>query len=481
MGRVVIKRAKQHSLGLNDATLLVGAILIIFLGNSIWQLKFSKPMVSEILNLSLHEQTDKKFKFKEIRDVDNLLKKQSQELNNLAVKAIVAQMTQMLAHDTRRPFTMVEGVLSLIESSNDMEEIKVIVKQYIPEVRKALQTVNAMITDVMEVGNNREPEKETIHIESIIESILNDCFRFNKLAGIRFDYRFQHQHQLHVHVLSISRVFSNIVANAAQEINYRGRIWFETQEADATMIITIGNSDSYIPPEDREQIFNLFYTKNKKGGTGLGLAIAKKIVTAHGGNITCRSERKKGTEFIFKLPTACGFPAQDNNELPASTLSLRKVNLIQVTGQEFDIDKLERKILASGQNIHILMADDESVYRNSLSEQVSGSAIGKVVKMTFVRSGEDAVAAAQQFDPTLIIMDIDFNGCGDINGFEAVRQIRRNGCHGKIFIHSNHSALEFHTKTVDRGFDLFIPKPMTTWNLLTIIEGSVCPRESIPK
>lgn len=158
LGRVVIKRTRQFRTGLNDATFLVGAVLIVFIGSLIWQLKFSKLMVFDIFNLSLNNRNEKNFTFKEISDVNSLLTKQNQELNELAAKTAITQMTQMLAHDTRRPFTMLEGVLSLIESANDSES-RQIAKKLIPEVRRALQAVNGMIADVMEAGSINSPVK----------------------------------------------------------------------------------------------------------------------------------------------------------------------------------------------------------------------------------------------------------------------------------------------------------------------------------
>jgi hypothetical protein len=49
LGRVVIKRSQQLAMGLNDITLLVGAIVTIFMGSWIWHLKFSRPIVLDIL------------------------------------------------------------------------------------------------------------------------------------------------------------------------------------------------------------------------------------------------------------------------------------------------------------------------------------------------------------------------------------------------------------------------------------------------
>jgi signal transduction histidine kinase len=67
-----------------------------------------------------------------------------------------------------------------------------------------------------------------------------------------------------------------------------------------------------IRPEDRQKIFDVFYS-NRPGGTGLGLAIAARILQAHGGSITVESGTGgKGARFLLRLPrrhVADGAPA----------------------------------------------------------------------------------------------------------------------------------------------------------------------------
>lgn len=479
LGYVVIKQTKQLFIGINDISLLIGTIVAIFVASCLWQLKFSKPMVSDILNLSMHNRDSNKFKFKEIREITRLLKKQSQDLNDLAVNKSIAQMTQMLAHDTKSPFAMIEGILMLLESNDDTLEVKKIAEMYLPEVRKALKSINGMFADILEVGNEKAPDKEPINVESIIESTLSECFRFNMSANIEFEYRFRHQHRLYVDSIKIARVFSNIVTNAVQAMNSKGRILFQTDEINDTVIITIGNSNSYIPPEERHQIFELFYTKDKKGGTGLGLAIARKIVAAHGGQIFCNSSQGFGTEFIFTLPVAPQYTTQINVELPGSSVDVLNAHtmVFRQTKSTHEIDNtdLECRILSVNREIHILIADDEPVYRNALRDQVQKSAIGRLIKLTFAKSGEDAIVAVRRSEPSIIIIDIDFGGFGSINGIEAVRRIRGFGSKSKICIHSDRKNLEFQTEAVKAGCDLFMPKPMTKSHLLSIIAASIEP------
>ena len=57
-----------------------------------------------------------------------------------------------------------------------------------------------------------------------------------------------------------------------------------------------------IEPDQRESIFNPFFT-TKASGTGLGLAIVAKIVGEHRGKIDVESKPGEGSTFRVCLPT----------------------------------------------------------------------------------------------------------------------------------------------------------------------------------
>ncbi len=53
-------------------------------------------------------------------------------------------------------------------------------------------------------------------------------------------------------------------------------------------------------------LFNKFYRassiENKIQGTGLGLSISRQIIENHHGSIWVKSQKDKGSTFIFELP-----------------------------------------------------------------------------------------------------------------------------------------------------------------------------------
>ena len=67
------------------------------------------------------------------------------------------------------------------------------------------------------------------------------------------------------------------------------------------IVIIIKDNGVGIDKDDINKIFDPFFTKKAKG-TGLGLTICKELVNLHGGTLSIKSEKNKGTIVTIKIP-----------------------------------------------------------------------------------------------------------------------------------------------------------------------------------
>ena len=100
----------------------------------------------------------------------------------------------------------------------------------------------------------------------------------------------------------LSHVWINIINNAIQAIEGKGRIDIETFHTPEYVGVRVSDTGSGVAPEIRDRIFDMnFTTKNRDEGTGLGLYIARQIVEKHNGGIMVNSTSGK-TVFEVHLP-----------------------------------------------------------------------------------------------------------------------------------------------------------------------------------
>jgi two-component system NtrC family sensor kinase len=114
----------------------------------------------------------------------------------------------------------------------------------------------------------------------------------------------------------MQQVFLNILMNAVQAMDERGRITIVTRhDTQGTWVeAAISDTGRGILPEQIDRIFDPFFTTKDSGhGTGLGLSIAYGIVTTHRGSISVQSEVAHGTTFVVRLPAAAESTRQDSS------------------------------------------------------------------------------------------------------------------------------------------------------------------------
>lgn len=106
------------------------------------------------------------------------------------------------------------------------------------------------------------------------------------------------------YISQLNQVFMNLLANAAQAIDEKGKITVRTGLRDAGHVcIEISDTGCGMTEEVQKKIFDPFYTTKDVGeGTGLGLSISHGVIDKHRGTIEVESAPGAGTRFRIILP-----------------------------------------------------------------------------------------------------------------------------------------------------------------------------------
>jgi PAS domain S-box-containing protein len=103
----------------------------------------------------------------------------------------------------------------------------------------------------------------------------------------------------------LEQVFRNILDNSLAACSRQPQIEIRAAASELdgqpALCVTVSDNGPGIGPEQRQKMFNPFFTTKAKG-TGLGMAIAKRIVEAHGGQISVGDGNGPGAVFLITLP-----------------------------------------------------------------------------------------------------------------------------------------------------------------------------------
>ncbi|MET0681677.1 MAG: ATP-binding protein [Burkholderiales bacterium] len=102
----------------------------------------------------------------------------------------------------------------------------------------------------------------------------------------------------------LEQVVFNILLNAAQAMDGRGRVTVAGERRGARVALAIRDEGPGIAAEHLGRIFEPFFTTKNGAGAGLGLAISSEIVHELGGDLRAENVPAGGACFRIELPAA---------------------------------------------------------------------------------------------------------------------------------------------------------------------------------
>lgn len=225
-----------------------------------------------------------------------------------------------LVRDIRLPLTSVLGLLELFESKLqarepfDMED-----RQLLSNAIEHGDRMRHLLDDHLEIARQHEQPltlaPEEISAEGLLEEVAEPMRGEAALRGVELNISVAARDlSMYVDPRQTRRALCHLLTTALAATSDGGAVNIEAQtimgtrvgdEGKRFIIISISDSSQGIAPEEIPFVFDAFWqaSDNRSGGfKGIGLAIAKRIAAAHGGNVSVRSQRGRGTVYSLVLP-----------------------------------------------------------------------------------------------------------------------------------------------------------------------------------
>lgn len=241
------------------------------------------------------------------KDVTDLREEEAQLLHSAKLSSL-GQMAGGLAHEINNPLTIIQGKATLAR--------RLVERLQITEKEPLLQSLNSIETNVERIAKIVKGLRTYSHEGSGDQFTMNSILKILEgtleLCQTRFidssiDLRLSPvSEQLYIECRpsQISQVILNLLNNAFDEALTSSHKWvgLEVTDAGPEIVISVTDSGSGISKENREKLFQPFFTTKPPGkGTGLGLSIIKGIVENHGGTIELNAELAH-TCFTVRIP-----------------------------------------------------------------------------------------------------------------------------------------------------------------------------------
>ena len=168
-------------------------------------------------------------------------------------------------------------------------------------IHSAAEKASKVLTALKTYSHHSPEERKTgVNVLQSLELTLT-LFHNQLKHGVEVVRRFRPVPDVLVYPDEISHIWMNLVSNALQAMNYRGRLEIEVGETEGEVTVSVIDDGPGVPEEIRGRIFEPFFTTKKPGeGTGLGLDICRRILERIDGRIDFES-RPGRTVFTVRL------------------------------------------------------------------------------------------------------------------------------------------------------------------------------------
>ena len=215
-----------------------------------------------------------------------------------------AALFSSVTHDLRTPLASITAsVSSLLEDESPLEgAARRELLETIDEEAGRLNRVIGNLMDLSRMRAGAvTPSKAPTAIDELIEGVIARSGSLLRDHDIRLMLR-ENLPEIPVDLVQIDQALTNVLENAARFTPAGRRITVAAARWRDGVQVRIADRGPGIPREERERVFEPFVRGDSSAGTGLGLAIARAIVEAHGGTIRVTDEPGGGAALVIELP-----------------------------------------------------------------------------------------------------------------------------------------------------------------------------------
>jgi len=222
-----------------------------------------------------------------------------QEIAEAQHLAALGRLAGSVAHEVRNPLSALRGLVQYLAKGEPPDSQKA---QYAAAAVEEVDRLARVVSGLLEYTRSREPRRVPLDLAESLRSTVTFMSDDPRASGVEITVEVQEPLPT---VLAdpdqIRQVLVNLLLNALEALNGKGKIVLRAHADKDKALVEVSDNGPGLPPGEPEQIFDPFFSTHERG-TGLGLAIARRIIRAHGGDITAGASEQGGALITFHLP-----------------------------------------------------------------------------------------------------------------------------------------------------------------------------------
>ncbi len=243
-----------------------------------------------------------------IMEKDILARTKEQTAIEAQQEKLRANLLRSISHDLRTPLTGISGNAGILfYNSESLDEGKK-KKLYEDIYDDSLWLIN-LVENLLSVTRIKDGTMNINMEGELLEEVIAEALRHVNRKSIEHTIKVKNNDDLVMAKMDsrlIIQVIINIVDNAIKYTPKGSTIIISYEKKKDVVVVEVSDDGQGISEEGKKNLFKMFYTANNSiadshRGLGLGLALCKSIITAHGGTMSVKDNKPKGSVFSFTL------------------------------------------------------------------------------------------------------------------------------------------------------------------------------------
>lgn len=217
----------------------------------------------------------------------------------------------IVAHDLKSPLNQIEGLVSLIKLTTNLEGESL---QFVETIGLSVQRLNGMITKILDT-EAIESKKLNLKIEKVdLIGILKQLIENFQLTANTKEIKLINEIKLKSAMAEVdasfcNQIYENLISNAIKFSPNNRNVYVRLTKKGDDLIAEIKDEGQGLSEDDMKKLFGKYQKLSARPtgnetSTGLGLSIVKKYVEEMNGAIWCESEYGKGASFFVSFKIA---------------------------------------------------------------------------------------------------------------------------------------------------------------------------------
>ena len=258
-------------------------------------------VISDITALKLAENKLEEYN----HQLKEMVRERTKELEDAQEQLILkerlsalGQLAGSVGHDLRTPLGAIKNSTYYLNMA--LKDPEPEIKETIEIINKEISISEGIINELLDFARSKSTTKNMVNLNEALEAAIS---RVQIPSEISVEKQFQNDlPAILADSIQLGQIFTNILLNAVQAMPKGGRIIIRSaHEGESSVLISISDTGTGIPEENRSKLFEPLFTTKAKG-IGLGLAMVKNLVEQHGGMIQAESRKGEGSTFTISFP-----------------------------------------------------------------------------------------------------------------------------------------------------------------------------------